>query len=53
MINSGPKKEATDLAFAGEAATFDIMRVRRIQFLHEDGTIDRPIDPGWRPGQGR
>jgi hypothetical protein len=36
----------------GEAEAFNTIKVRRIHFRREDGTIDRP-NGGWLPSQHR
>ncbi len=52
VIHVGPKRDAPEPIARGEAEAFDMIRVRRINFLREDGTINRPSDGGWLPGRG-
>jgi hypothetical protein len=35
----------------GDAAEFDIIRVRRIDFIQADGHIRREVETGWLPGR--
>jgi hypothetical protein len=35
----------------GDAAEFDIIRVRRIDCIQPDGKIERDLDTGWLPGR--
>jgi hypothetical protein len=51
MINSGSKKDTGEPASRGEAEDFDTIRIRRIHFIREDGTIKRPAQSGWLPGR--
>lgn len=46
IIIAGPNRDTGDER--GDAEAFDTIRVRRIHFLRQDGTIDRP-EPGWLP----
>jgi hypothetical protein len=46
LVYRGPRKEAD--FDAGEFASFDQIRIRRIHFLKSDGTIDDPVS-GWLP----
>ncbi len=52
MINSGPKRDTPEPIARGDAEAFDTIRVRRIHFLREDGTLIRPEAEGWLPGPG-
>lgn len=49
IINAGPRRTECDQR--GDAQTFDMIRARRIHFIREDGTIDRPASGGWLPGR--
>jgi hypothetical protein len=46
IMIAGPNRDRGDER--GDAETFDMIRVRRIHFLRQDGTIDRPKS-GWLP----
>jgi hypothetical protein len=46
ILVRGPNRDLGDER--GDLEKFDIIWVRRIHFIKEDGTIDRP-DPGWLP----
>jgi hypothetical protein len=56
LIAAGPKErgeeaDTFDMAKQGEAAEFDMIRLRRIDNILPDGTITRPADDtGWLPG---
>jgi hypothetical protein len=46
LIADGPKEQAKQ----GEAAEFDMIRLRRIDIIQPDGTIKQPAeDTGWLP----
>lgn len=49
MITSGPRKDPADMKSRGEAAEFDVIGVRRIHFLREDGRINAAVQSGWLP----
>ena len=47
LIHAGPKEQQKQ----GEAAAFDMIRLRRIDIIQPDGTIKRPAENiGWLPG---
>ena len=47
LITDGPKGQGKQ----GEAAEFDMLRLRRIDIIQPDGTISQPTnDTGWLPG---
>lgn len=46
LITRGSNRDSGDER--GEAVSFDMIRVRRIHFVREDGTIER-LDTGWLP----
>jgi hypothetical protein len=46
IMVAGPNRDTGDQR--GEAQTFDMIRIRRLHFVRQDGTIERPV-PGWLP----
>ena len=47
ILIAGPRDGST-----GDAATFDMIRIRRIDRINADGTIRRPDGTGWLPRVG-